>query len=441
MSDQSLKIGLGAARMTNPLSGDFATDRTLNSVFAAAKGGAATVNYFNNANQTSKLFQQLIQGGVNAWETAEDENGLPIYYIKSSDGAGNSYYISMQANLTVDSNGDLNPNDTTQTINGVTFNGIGALTMSIGYNNSPTSQVLWWLGMTSVGAVGFSILKSIIKGCIDNVASQYAAQIANIGLGDFTDPADLDDSISEADSDASTAITEGTEGTVEIEISLSWSFIGIGLGIAAVFIVLSFIFHSSAQRVRLWNVTRYKAIWSLYFDEGKLVSGPVEFNSDSSIKSYTPFIPVCSGSPVPGALPVNQAMYGDISFNSNSQTNGIGYAMQIQLVDDQGNVKYTCTLMFDIPLVGKNSTSVTFNTVSSLSDYYNNQAGVNNSIMQQAVSSDNLIQATTTYDYLDGEHPMPQLNTTDTNEGYFYQSLILLAEQDLTAANIAPCGC
>jgi hypothetical protein len=96
-------------------------------------------------------------------------------------------------------------------------------------------------------------------------------------------------------------------------------------------------------------------------------------------------------------------------------------------------------LMFDIPFEGNNSTSVTFEPMSSLSQYYSSQEGVNNSTQQQATSPDGIIQATTTYDYLSGQHPIPQASGGDTNEGYYYQSVVLLYENDLTPANIPYC--
>ncbi|MEW6736347.1 MAG: hypothetical protein AB1489_33960 [Acidobacteriota bacterium] len=437
-------FALSSSAAVTPLSNNFSADAVIQSVLTAAQGGPATSSYFDTINIFSSLFGQLQSQGPSGWESATDVNGLPIYYVKQEDEQGNNYYVALQCNITVDS-GNLNVNSSTQTINGVTYNGIGAVTLTTGYNATDLSQISWWLGLAVGSTVVLTALLSGLSQLINSTANNLAAQIANFDNDFFNggddDGYDTEEDISTAESDASTAISEEAD-VVIAESSIGLSFIGIGIAIAIAFIMLSFFLHATYQRVRLWNLTRYNAIWSLWFDEGILVTGPVTFNSDGSIASYMPFAPVCNGSPVPGALPINQAVYGDMYFTSNSELHGLGYAMQIQLLDPaDSSIVYTCTLMFDIPYIGNNSTSVTFDTVTDLSSYYTQQEGVNQVYTVQASSSDNLITCTTTYDILDGEQPLPPpFGGNGTNEGYFYQSVILLYETDLNPDNICSCN-
>lgn len=95
--------------------------------------------------------------------------------------------------------------------------------------------------------------------------------------------------------------------------------------------------------------------------------------------------------------------------------------------------------MFDIPFMGQNSTSVTLNpNVGDLEDYYDKQAGKNHSLSQEATSSDGIIKASTTYDFLNGQHPIPGMTGTGSNKGYFYQSVITFWETDLKTINDIP---
>ncbi|KAG6544005.1 hypothetical protein Mapa_014528 [Marchantia paleacea] len=440
----SIKVGLGTRTSCTPLSDDFSRDLVLNTIRQAGGGGSATVDYFNMLNVTSKMFKQLIDNAksTNAgWNVTEDNNGLPLYYLLETDGNGDNHYVELQTtDLNVDSSNNVSPNDTTQDINGTVYNGIGTVTMTVGYKNTPFSTISWWLGVLGGTSIALKGLMPVISSCLRSIAAQISVQfeklVANI-VG--SSAAEIEAAIQEGSAEADVAIAEeaGVEvaeiGAAELALG-ALSFVGIGLVVAAAFIVIAlFVLHDSSQRVRFWNLTSYKALWTLWFFEGQMTTGPVQFNDDGSIKNYIALPPVERTSPVPGAKPTNQAHYGDFNFDSASETHGIGYAMQIQLVDpkDDGDVKYTCTLMYDIPFVGDNSTTVTFNAVDNLKDFYFNNEGTNKSTKQSASTSDGKINATTTYDYLSGQHVKPGLDGSDGNEAYYYQSVIILEQTDL----------
>lgn len=190
--------------------------------------------------------------------------------------------------------------------------------------------------------------------------------------------------------------------------------------------------------MRLWNITNYTLNWTIHFDsgqltdEGQLISGPVTFNNDNSINTYVPLQPVINAPPVPGAQTVNQAHYYDLSFASSSEYAGIGYVMQFQLQNDKGTTVYTTTMYFDIPFDGENSLNVTLDPVSDLQQWYNDNAGNNKNTSASATSSDGNITISISYDYLSGEHVVPNsASGTNSNEQYFYQSVILIEENDL----------
>ena len=223
------------------------------------------------------------------------------------------------------------------------------------------------------------------------------------------------------------------------EVGAGAAFFYIIIIVAVVSIVLSFILHDSYHRVRFWNFTKYKVLWTMWFYEGKLTSGPVEVNRDDSVKTYIPFAHVCNGSPIKDTQPLPQAHYGDLYVVSDSQWHGLGYALQLKLVgsSNDNDVKYTGTLMFDIPYTGKTSTSVTFDTITDLGKYYRFQEGQHKEVTQTAKSTDGIISLTTSYDFLEGKHPIPGQGD---KTGFYYQSLIVLEESGLTADSLPKCS-
>lgn len=337
------KLLLGDSVLTNPLGDNFQSDRTFQNVLSAAAGGAATTDYFNTINQYAIMFQTLADN-PNAWEDAEDENGIAMQYLSYKNSEGQNYYISLYVdNLTVDANDNVTVNDTTRTVNGITYNGIGSVTMDIGYSNLPLTKISWSLMALPAGNIlRLAPLIKPLAGLVKSTAQNYAQNLQNLARRKWNGGYDEIDDLTAADKAAAEKIAAETEVEVAAE-GVSFTLVGLGLGVAAVFIVLGFLFHNTFHKLRIWNLTRYKVTWTVICQESTLiVSGPVAFNKDNSIDTYTPFDPVSKSSPVPHAKPVAQAHYGDLSLNSGSEAEGVQWCARFQLVDPADNsVKYT----------------------------------------------------------------------------------------------------
>lgn len=220
---------------------------------------------------------------------------------------------------------------------------------------------------------------------------------------------------------------------------MAWGdiFFGAAIVLAVALIVLSYILHNTYHRVRIWNFTRYRLAWTIHFDkgqvmdQGQLVSGPAKFNQDNTIKSYDSIEAIDSNPAPPGVQPPHTANFADLNINSSHQYSGIGYVLQFQLQDPKTNATvYTGTAYFDIPFDGANSKDVTFNPVTDLQKYYDDNVGGNKHMAAQASSSDGAITMFSTFDYLDGMHPVPSTFTDSASGQYYYQSLLVLGQND-----------
>ena len=107
------------------------------------------------------------------------------------------------------------------------------------------------------------------------------------------------------------------------------------------------------------------------------MSWQVAFNTDNTINTFVPLQPVLIGPPVPGAQTIHEAHYHDLSLGSNSQYAGIGYVMQFQLPNENGNIMYTATMYFVISFARGNCLNVTVDPVSDLQQWHNNNVGNN----------------------------------------------------------------
>ncbi|KAL5338932.1 hypothetical protein BJX70DRAFT_365102 [Aspergillus crustosus] len=446
-------VGLGSVATYTPLTGDLSTDPTIQSIQAALAGGPATQQYFQKVNNFGQLFGQLAENGSAAWQTGTDSsiqydgNPAPVQYVELVDGNQKAYYIKVAAaNVSLDGNGNLNPNGTTQTINGTTYNGIGTIDMTVGYSNYQYSTTSWWVG-TSIGGIAiaskvlpyvFNAVKAAAKAVADKI--QAASQTPEDAEGgdeaeENEEGADEGGYESIAD-DAGVDISFLEGGEEATALAMGDVFVGVGIVLAIVFIILSFVLHSTYQSVRMWNMTTYTLNWNLWFDTGELVKGPVIFNSDNSIQTYEPLFPVSSGSPIPGVDPTNSAYYGDLNFISSSQWSALGYVLTATLVDADGNTQYTATIAFDVPYSGENMVKVSMDpNVGDSGTFYNTLSQNDQTTSAGSTSADGKIQTTATYDFLDGEHPVPGTDPTNpTNEEYYYQSVLLIEQTDLASS-------
>lgn len=322
-------------------------------------------------------------------------------------------------------------------IDGQTFNGIGFVAANMLANGSIITQCLWVVGTCAAGDIAWLVANTIVQGIIESAASEVAKSMGKLVKGPGGGLIIKEWAAAEEEA-AGNAIQANRGLRAFIKRLRGSGSIARLIVVAAICIILSLILHESYHRVRLWNLTRYKLIWddtnNFYFYEGKIQDGPY------AEKKPFPLGSICASSPVPGAKKVKRAHFGEFNIVSDSMVHGIGWAMRIKLVNPQNDndVKYTCNLMFDIPFTGNNSTSVTFDTVSNLKEWYSSQEGVNRALHQEVKSADGEVTATTSYDYLAGKHPVPSSGSA-TTEAYFYQSVISFVEKDIAKKELPEC--
>jgi hypothetical protein len=443
-------VGLGSVATYTPLSDNISEDPTIQSIQAALAGGPATGQYFQKVNNFGQLFGQLSQNGSAAWTTGSDSSiqydgqPAPVKYVELVDGQGKPYYIKVAAaNVNVDGAGNVNPNGTQQTINGTTYKGFGSIDMTVGYSNYQYSKTSWWIGTSIGGLVAASVVlppvfdavKAAANAVADKIKATATAEEAGEGgeeteeVEEAGDEGGYESIADEAGVDI--AVLEG--GLEEGAIAMGDVFVGVGIVLAIVFIFLSFVLHSTYQSVRLWNLTKYTLNWKLWFDTGDLVKGPVVFNTDTSIQTYEPILPVSTGQPISGVDPTNTAYYADLNFMSSSEFTAVGYVLTADLVDANGNTQYTATIGYDIPYSGENMVKVSMDPkVGDPGTWYSGISSNDATTSAGAASSDGIMNTTATYDFLTGKHPVPGTNPGgSTNEQYFYQSLVLIEENDL----------
>ncbi|RKK84530.1 hypothetical protein BFJ68_g17345 [Fusarium oxysporum] len=445
-------IGLGQVFTAAPLSSDnINSDPLLQSVKNGLAGGDSTAQYFDVINNMAQVYQQLKNNGRNAWVQGTDANNLPVFYVESSDNlTGKSFFNQISVDgLNFDDSGNVKANGTTTVINGVTYHGIGVISNVSGWSDYNFSTTSWWLGVGISGVITFSGIISALKSAIQAVANAQADAIQEVA--DDPNAAEGGDEEEEASEEESASgdetISAEAGGDVVIEevaeSAVAWGdiFLGAGVVIAVIFVVLSFVLHNTFQYVRVWNLTRYKLVWVIKFDqnqvtdEGQLVIGPVHFNSDNSIKDYEPFLPLNSSPAPPHVTPPRTAQFADMHINSSKEYAGIGYVLQYQLQDpNSGETVYTGTAYFDLPFVGDNSTNVTFDSVPDLQAWYDDNSGNNRNTLASTTTPDGKVNFFTTFDYLSGQHTVPQVPEGSPTTQYYYQSLVAFVENDLSSA-------
>jgi hypothetical protein len=451
----SKTLGLGPVSHYCELTDDFSTDPLLASIKTASNGGQDTTDYFNRVNSMSQLFQQLANSGSDAWsDDTDDTIGLAIKYITYTDSDNNTYYIKIgQDQMADDGNGNVVLNGSTATIKGVTYNGVGMITMTCGYSNYTFSKTSWWAGTSLGGAVATKVLWPLVSSTIKSVATNLADQLKSVfqsgsggdGGDDAEEAEETADETADTDIEADVGDVAIEEVTEEGAIALGDVFIGVGIALAILFVILSFVLHNSYHSLRVWNLTKYSLTWTIHFDtgqpedQGQLVSGPVVFDSNNNITQYTTFLPISFSQPVPGAKKVWSCHYADMNVNSSHEYSGIGYVLQFYLNDDSGTTVYTATMYFDIPFKGDNSTDVSLDSsITDLQGWYDDNSGKNTKTVASTTSSDGVITLSTTYDFLDDKHPVPNTpQGQSSNEQYFYQSVVTILQNNLSQKDVA----
>lgn len=457
------KVALGDTRTSTPLSpsGDnVGTDALLQSILAGAQGGPATATYFDQVNKMGQVYAKLGQGGNNAWEQGSDKDGNPVHYVEELDASGNAYYIKVALEgVQTDSNGNIVPNGTKVVVNGVTYSGVGYVSQTCGYKNFEFAKISRTVGIGSAVSVAAKIILPYIITALKACRTAIGNAISKLFAGKPpTTPEDIQAEKTDAETTGESDILEEGGGEVTLEaagtggaeaaagIAAGTVFIGVAVALAIVFIALSFIVHNSYHQLRVWNMTKYTISWHSYIDvnlslpEGQFTSAPFVVNSDGSQTPINISGANCT-SGIPGVKGPPQMYYQDFSVASSSEIKGIGYALYLKLADPEtGEDRAGLAVYYDIPLGGTNSTNLTFEIhPGELEQWYKASQGDNQNTSARAEGlgpDGKQIYATSSYDYLTGEHGVPGQTGGSSNEAYYYQSLLCIVDPNLTVSEL-----
>lgn len=377
---------------------------------AALAGGAATSSYFASKAATSALFTN-IASGASSWETSTDEQtGAPVMFT----GSGNMW-MTLSANISSD--GSDSSNGSFQ-FGGVSYNVIGSAQITISADNDDVWTSTIPLGATGVITTGLinKIVQSVITGLMGGVQSGVTAVVNGNANAENADEV-VDGADDAAVEGVSNAATDASSAGLTRIIACG-GFCMSCLVATLIVMALESIIHMSYHTLLVYNLTPNSVVWSIgYQDEGSPYVEP-SFSSTSEVQ-YT--IPACVNTAPPQVAQVLCYYDATFKFVSTNQESGIGYTMCLQIQDANNNVIDTATVMFDIPFDGQNSLACTFGAVDATS-FYNSNEGTNQVTTLSATSSDGKYQVTVTYDYLSGEHIVPNSPT----QQYAYNSMVVI---------------
>ncbi|KAL2013003.1 hypothetical protein VTN00DRAFT_528 [Thermoascus crustaceus] len=255
--------------------------------------------------------------------------------------------------------------------------------------------------LTAAGAIPSKIFLPNIWSGIKTVARA----IANAIKGLYTASAEAGEALQQTEIEleemGEQEIAEGGEAVVEeavvdgAAIAGGTVFIGVCVALAVLFMGLSFVLHNSFHHVRIWNLTRYKMEWIYWFDTEQ--RGRADHFWPRQLQGRT-------GHPCTNFRGKSWYTYSRSHMNTTAS--------------------------------GDNSTNLSFGTVTDLEAWYKDNQGNNQRTVAQRTSSDGAITATSTYDYLSGEHGVPSQTGGSSNEAYYYQSVLCIVENDLKVSDL-----
>ncbi|KAF9290518.1 hypothetical protein BGZ88_007274 [Linnemannia elongata] len=445
MSTNPATIALSNAKTYTGLLADLSSDPLLNAVKMATAGGQSTADHFEKLNSMQQLYEKV--GDQTAWLTGTDENtGLPVHYLEATVGEKAFFAQIGTQGIQKGPDGNAILRGPTTTINGNDYHGIGAIVFKCSWSEYPFSETSWDFSVaafaTAAGKLAWPLISPLLETALASIkktlSEAFARLVARVlGAGGI----ELEGAVGTENRTAEKALVEEVgpkeifvEEAAETSLACGAMFIGGACVLGIALVILSFVLHNTYHRVRIWNFTHYRLLWVIHFDnsqemdQGKLVSGPVSYNADSSIKSYSSIEGIDNDPAPSGVQPPHTANFADLSINSSHEYSGIGYVLQFQLQDPKTNeIVYTGTGYFDMPFEGLNSEGVTFDAVPDLQKYYDDNAGGNTRTSARATSSDGAVTMYSTFDYLDGEHPVP--NSSSQGGQYYYQSLLVFGEK------------
>ncbi|KAI1261973.1 hypothetical protein F5Y18DRAFT_440134 [Xylariaceae sp. FL1019] len=389
--------------------------------------------------------------GEAAWTEEEDEDGNPLFSVSLAGSKGEYYSMVLRTDgIATDANGNTQTNGNQIVINGTTYDTIGSMVYEIGYNNFTFASTSRKLGIAVGTSVAAKMLWPVAKPALLKVASNIVSGVRGLltrGAAAAEEVA-LQTAVStEIELQNIGIATEGVAGVEAVAASggllLGRILVGSAILLAVALLAASFVLHDSTHVLTIWNLTKYDMKWTIWFDsevgsdEGNLIKAPGSRDDNGNIQS-SPIAGAAKTKTSPHAKPMPHVYNGAFEVVSSHQYNGIGYALQLSLTDQTDKTqRYAVTVYYDVPFIGDNSHNITFDPVSDVETWYKNNQGNNKSTKAHAVSSDGQIVGDSSYDYLSGKHPVPGSQAGEsTNEAYYYQSLLVIQEPNLSVDDI-----
>lgn len=396
------------------------------SILSAADSGAGTATYIQNQTVLNNFTSFINQLGDAAWATSTDANG-PVYFAEQQGSDGNMIYLTLS---TVPDTDVLNGSSAPPrfTYEGQTYNIVGSITGTFSYNEEPSwyvdapLAVVELVPIAALAKIGWSNLASpVLTGFWGGIKKCFSSGAEADGL------AEVDGVAADAAADAAVDGAEVAEDTTLSMVAGGLAFAGVAV-LVAIPIVLDMIQHVTYQTTTLYNLTPYDIDWTLgYLNEGVMNAAPVTGQGSTTLN---PLIPAMTMSAPPGVTPVMMASEAGFSFTSTKEYEGLGYVLSFTLKDhESGDAVATAAAMYDVPFSGDNSLYAAFNPTETPQELYDNNQNVNE-VTELSVTwnnpdaseSDPDVCLQVTFDFLSGEHPLP-----NGQDAYTYQSMCVFS--------------
>lgn len=423
------------------------TDAMIRNILNASRGGDSTAQYFEQYQVVRQLYKELATKGDAAWVEGKDLDGNPVHTISILDSKGEACYMKLAVEgLRIDDQGNVVGQGSKFPVNGVEYESMAMATHTVGYSNFEFSKSSRTIGyLVGPGGVAIKLLPYVWR-ALKVLGRAIARGVQAIwGLVAEGGAAAEAAAVDAAEAGENALIGEGVavgEGAVEgSAIAAGAIFIGAVIVIALVFIAIAYILHNSYHDLRIWNITKYNMDWSYHIDtqaginEGKIIKGPGTYKGNKIVPER--ILGASAKGVIPGVQGTPHLTYGDISVVSSHEYNGIGYVIQLFLKDPKTNEQvYELTTYYDIPFEGKNSTNLTFDHVDNVGRWYDRNSGNNRKTYAETWSVDKVLKASTNYDFLEGQHPVPGQEQGSSNNAFYYRSVLCVLDPALKVDDI-----
>jgi hypothetical protein len=379
----------------------------------ALVGGQETTSLVQQGWNLADGYRQAASSG---FQIQYDQNGIPS---ATTSGGPISMTVQTQLNQAVIS-GQTPP--TGFQYNGQTYNIVGMLTTTVGYEEQPVWYYEVPIGVvSSFAAAGFgslawsNLIKPIFQNFVQSVQNLLSASV------EADSQAAVSEAATEAAADASIDAEEIGEVVLNLDVGVG-SLISFGMAVALPFL-LGMLFHESYHNLSVYNLTSYDLVWQpriLGKDEGTFVMYPVT-GADSTTPETV--IPAMRSFAPPGIVPVPVATQANFSVVSDTKINGIDYAIDFEIcqANTQNPGGPSVATQFSIPLLSPNGLCV-----PGATEYPPSRASMS---YGATLMNGNPLAVSITFDYLSGEHPTPN----NGPNAYMYNSIAVFWENQPSA--------